>query len=82
MDYTVSLTSESGRLVEAEVQAGRYASAGEAVEDALRHYFAPDEKEALERLRAEVAIGVAEAERGEFSTETISDMIATMERRY
>ncbi len=52
MNMSVSISPELARFVEAEVESGRYASAGEVVSDAPR---------ALERDRAASLAGLREA---------------------
>lgn len=63
----ITLQPEWARFVEDQLKAGRFETAEEVVNAALcrlRHEVEIDPEE-LERLKAEVAIGVAEADRGE-----------------
>ena len=59
---TVSLPPEVAAFVRERVESGRYHDANEVVGEALRLL---DERDRLERLRAEIAIGLEEDERGE-----------------
>ena len=67
------VNDQAGAIV---VEAGDYKSASEVVRDALR--LLRDERERaeskLEILRREVGKGLAEAERGDFSTRTVGDI--------
>jgi antitoxin ParD1/3/4 len=74
----VSLTPELADFVSEEVASGEYASASELIGDALRLLKSDREceKEKLEILRREIAIGAEQADRGEFSWRTIEDIVA------
>jgi antitoxin ParD1/3/4 len=63
----VSLTPELERLVQEKVTSGLYSSASEVVREALRLLQERDElrRIRLDELRKEIAIGLAEADRGE-----------------
>ena len=63
----VSLTPELEKMVGEKVRSGLYNSASEVVREALRLLREQDELRAarLEELRREVALGVAQLERGE-----------------
>jgi antitoxin ParD1/3/4 len=64
---TISLRPELQRFVEERVRAGEYATADEAV-NSLLSFVAQQEEltgEQLEALRRQVAVGIAEADRGE-----------------
>ena len=61
---SLSLSPHWEAFIAAEVASGRYASASEVVRDGLRAL--EERKQKLEALRAHVAEGEAEAERGEF----------------
>lgn len=63
----VSLTPELERFVSAKVESGRYQSASEVVREGLRLLEQQDlsRQTALEEVRKKIAIGLAEAERGE-----------------
>jgi antitoxin ParD1/3/4 len=63
----VSLTPEFERLVQEQVSSGRYSSASEVVQEALRLLQERDQLqgERLEFLRAEIAKGIEAADQGE-----------------
>lgn len=58
----VSLTPELEALVQQKVRSGMYSTASEVVRAALRQM---DERDRLARLREVVAVGIAQADRGE-----------------
>ncbi|HSV29605.1 MAG TPA: type II toxin-antitoxin system ParD family antitoxin [Candidatus Omnitrophota bacterium] len=78
----VSLSSEFVDFVDAEVASGDYGTASEVVRDALRllrrEKQARDEKLAI--LRREVALGCRQAENGEFSERSVTDIAAAIRR--
>jgi antitoxin ParD1/3/4 len=63
----VSLTAQLERYVEDKVRTGSYSSASEVIREALRMLQDQDQlrRARLEQLRKEVAIGLAQADRGE-----------------
>jgi antitoxin ParD1/3/4 len=61
----VSLTPELELLVYQKVQSGMYTSASEVIREALRLLKEQDDAKKLEQLRADIAIGAAQAERGQ-----------------
>ncbi len=65
----VSLTPELEKLVQEKVASGLYNSASEVVREALRLMKEQDllKQMRLEELRKEVAFGVEQMERGEFT---------------
>jgi antitoxin ParD1/3/4 len=64
----VSITPELERFVEDRVASGRYQTASEVVREGLRLLEEREtaRQEALEELRKHIAIGVEQADRGEF----------------
>ena len=74
----VSLTAPLGRFVHEKVSEGSYGSASEVVRDALRLLRRAEVLEAakLERLRAEVGIGLDQADAGQFSAATLDSIAA------
>lgn len=80
----MNLTPELERIISTRVASGLYSDASEVMREALRCLLAREEAErlALADLRAAVAVGAAEAERGEFAGETLSDIAARMEARH
>ena len=63
----VSLTRELEEFVQERVQSGRYHSASEVIREALRLLEEQDRVRELhfEKLRQDIAIGIAQAERGQ-----------------
>lgn len=59
----VTLSPQSERLLKQMVDSGRYHSTDEALEEALAVL---DDQHRLEQIRAMVAVGEAEIERGEY----------------
>ena len=74
----VVLTAEVEKYVEEKVQSGQYASAEEAVNTLLVHVREQEQLTAadIEELRAEVDVGLAEADRGQFVAFTAEDIIS------
>jgi len=74
----VSLTSEFAEFVEDAVASGSYVSASEVVRDALRLMRQEQESEAakLALLRQALDSGLEQAQRGEFSDRSVSDIFA------
>jgi antitoxin ParD1/3/4 len=72
----VSLTAPLSRFVQEKVSEGAYGSASEVVRDALRLLRRQEALTAakLERLRAEVSIGLDQANAGEFSAATLDSI--------
>ena len=62
VSLTLSLPSQFEAMIRERVESGRYPDATAVVEEALRVL---DDRDRLERLRAEIAIGLDEIERGE-----------------
>ena len=58
---TVTLTPDAAALIQKKVESGPYASADEVIHEALRLL---DERDALARLRAAIAVGDEDMERG------------------
>ena len=59
---TIVLTHGLELLIERKVASGRYATAGDVIEEALRLM---DQRDRWEELREMVAVGVEQADRGE-----------------
>ncbi len=59
---TVTLTPRLEAFIRQQVESGRYADANEVVEEALRLL---EDRDRLDRLRAEVAKGFEQLDRGE-----------------
>ena len=78
----VSPTPEFAEFIEDAVSTGSYVSASEVVRDALRLMRQEQESAAakLALLRRAVEEGLAQAERGEFSDRTVSDIFSAAAR--
>lgn len=74
---TIRLSEERERLVRSLVQAGRFGSEDEVIDEALRLLEERDDQAKLAELRREIAIGIDQAERGELAP---FDPIATLAR--
>jgi antitoxin ParD1/3/4 len=61
----IDITDELRAFVDSSVEAGRFHSASEMVAAAL-HTLKSDEHAKFEALRADIAVGIAQADRGEF----------------
>ena len=74
----ISLTPELEELVNQKVQSGFYNSASEVIREGLRLLKERDELRRLrfEELKREVAIGIEQIERGEFTTYTSAQALA------
>jgi antitoxin ParD1/3/4 len=79
----VDLTDEMAAFVERELKRGDYASASEIVREGLRLLRREQEMEALklEVLRRELDVGLAQAERGEFSERSARQIAEEVIRR-
>ena len=77
----VALKPDLEKFIEDQVKAGRFGSAEEALNAAVAHLQAEREfsVEEADELRAEVDVGIAEADRGEFAEFSAEGVIA--ERR-
>ncbi len=78
----ISLTPELESKVKEKVQSGYYNNASEVIREALRYMDKNEELLEylkLERLRYEVKKGAVQAEKGEFSSRSIKDIIADQE---
>ena len=80
----VSLPAGLARFVESAIESGEYGTASEVVREGLRLLQQRREKHAamLEALRREVAIGVADADAGRFSDDTVFDILAEVEAEF
>ncbi len=74
----VNLTPEMAEFVSRELASGDYVSASELVRDALRLLRRDHDLEAqkLEILRRKLDVGIAQAERGEFSARSVMEIAA------
>jgi antitoxin ParD1/3/4 len=79
---SVSLTPQLEAMIHERVESGRYSSASEVVEEALRLL---EEREQLEHLRGLLAVGLERAQRGElveFTPEYLDDLDRRVEERF
>lgn len=79
----ISLTPHLEDFVKAKVASGRYNNSSEVVREALRFMETHEEwiyQMKLDRLRQEVAKGAEQAERGEFTGQTIHEVVDELKR--
>lgn len=80
----VSLTPRLEAMIRERVESGDYADASEVVAEALRLLAAQDQLK-LERLRAALAIGLEQIERGEirpYTPELRAEILESARRRF
>ena len=84
----VSVTPQIEDFVRQQVESGAYQSASEVVRAGLRLLIEQDRRNRLEELRAKIAVGLEQAERGEVGPLDIEQIktegrrrLAEMERR-
>jgi antitoxin ParD1/3/4 len=79
----VSLNPKLARFVEEQIKAGRFSSPEEVVNGALARLQTEQELSAedVEHLRAELAPGIAQADRGELEPWDPEEIRAEVERR-
>lgn len=72
----ISLTDHHDTLIDTKVQSGEYANASEVVREGLRLIEERDRELAarVEGIRTRVAIGLEQAERGEFVEGTVDEI--------
>jgi antitoxin ParD1/3/4 len=84
----LSLQPELQRFVDEQVKAGRFESAEQVVRTAVASFRAGQEAggpmapEELDALRAEIAVGIAQADRGELEPWDGEEVWAEVERRH
>lgn len=78
----VSLTPELEEIVRKNVETGRYNSSSELVREALRLWIDHQEiqREKLKTLRAKLAIGEAQADRGEFVDYDLGSLLTELDK--
>ena len=72
----LSITPELQQLIKDKIASGRYANASEVVRDALRRMDERPATDPWQELRAFMAPRMAEVDRGETISTTMSDIIA------
>jgi putative addiction module CopG family antidote len=75
---TIEISPELEQIINAKVAAGIYQDAHEFVRDAVLRVIA-EERLKKSKLDEAVAIGIEQANRGEFSSRTVQDIIANKE---
>ena len=75
---TLKLKPEVERILKQKVEIGQYESLDEAANEMIQAAYEQETmtEEDIEELRREVAIGIEQADRGEFSKLTIEEIIA------
>jgi len=75
---TLKLKPEVERILKQKVKIGQYESLDEAANEMIQAAYEQETmtEEDIEELRREVAIGIEQADRGEFSKLTIEELIA------
>jgi len=83
-EVAIKIPDDLGKFIEESVKTGAFNDAGEFVVNLLYNVKAQSESELSEEqqaklatLRAEVAVGIEQAERGEFVEFTADDIIAS-----
>ncbi|MFO1211012.1 MAG: type II toxin-antitoxin system ParD family antitoxin [Amaricoccus sp.] len=74
---SISLGEHWESFIRSEVASGRYGSASEVVRDALREL--EERKVHLDALRAHIAEGIAQADRGEFVEYSLEGLVAELD---
>ena len=70
----IELDPQWEAFVQSQLESGRYHSAGDVIQDGLRTLEARQSK--LRALREHLAMGEAQAERGEFVDQTMDEMLS------
>jgi antitoxin ParD1/3/4 len=80
---TLKLKPETERILKEKVQNGQYESLEEAANEMIQAAYEQETmtEEDIEELRREVAVGIEQADRGQFSKLTIDEIIAQEEAR-
>ncbi len=80
----MSLLPQLQKYVEDQLRAGRYGTAEELINAAVARLQTEEQLSAdgLDELRAEIALGVEQADRGEVEPWDVEDVRAEVERRY
>ena len=74
---TIHLSADREQIVRSFVQAGRFASEDEVIDEALRLLQEREEQATLATLQRDIALGIEQAERGELAP---FDPHATLQR--
>ena len=79
----ISLTTELEKIVKTKVETGMYNNASEVIREALRFMEQHDElvrEMKVERLRAKLTVGAAQAKRREFVDQSLSEIMEEAKR--
>ena len=78
----ISLTDELEQIVRQKVASGLYNNASEVIREALRQMAKHEELERLklDRLREAVCVGAEQAERGQFVSQSVEEVVAEAKR--
>jgi antitoxin ParD1/3/4 len=77
----VSVTQELAEMVSRKVDSGLYGNASEVVRDALRLMYERDRLQDLTHVREKLARGLRQAEHGEFTEQSVGDIVAEAKAR-
>ena len=78
------LNPDTQAYVDEKVRKGEFSSAQDVINSALLRLKGDDELDGaeLDALRGQIAVGVAEADRGDRETWDVAEIAAKVERRY
>ena len=76
-----SVTRELAQMVSRKVDSGLYGNASEVVRDALRLMYERDRLQDLTLVREKIARGLQQAENGEFTQQSVGEIIAEAKAR-
>ena len=74
----ITLTSELEKIIEYKISSGGYQNASEFIREAILRTVEHDQLK-LSKLNEAVAIGIEQAEQGEFSKRSVQDIIKEKE---
>lgn len=74
----ITLSSELQKIVEYKISSGGYQNASEFIREAILRTVEQDQLK-LSKLNEAVAIGIEQAERGEFSQRSVQEIIKAKE---
>ncbi len=77
----VSVTNELAEMVSSKVDSGLYGNASEVVRAALRLMYERDRLQDLTLVREKLAKGLQQAENGEFTDDSVGEIIAEAKAR-
>ncbi|MCU0644519.1 MAG: type II toxin-antitoxin system ParD family antitoxin [bacterium] len=74
----IALSSELEKIIEYKIRSGGYQNASEFIREAILRAVEHDQLK-FSKLNEAIAIGMEQAERGEFSSKTVQDIIKEKE---